>query len=70
MLQWPTYLTFGPLLELPQQPELSSLHPGHEPLHEGREGEYAGADGDAYLGVVSAEADEEAEVWREEEEGG
>ena len=38
----------------------SPLHPCNKPLHERREGEYAGADGDAYLGVVGAEADDEA----------
>ena len=38
----------------------SSLHPGHETLDEGREGEHAGADGDAYFGVVGAEANGEA----------
>ena len=44
-----------------QEPhKTSSLHPGHEPLDEGREGEDAGADGDAYFGVVGAEADGEA----------
>ena len=53
-----------------RQRKTSSLHPSHETLDEGREGEYAGADGDAYFGIVRAEADGEAEGWREEEEGG